>query len=85
MLLKALSLLSLKSKFSNGFLEECRARNSESSRRCGLNNNKTYFCKLLCIQEGRDYPHAPPVSQEKQKDLSEIVEISQGRGKMVQL
>lgn len=82
MLLKASSLLSLKTRYSNGFLEEYRARNSDSSRRCGLNNNKKYFeishYIFLSIQEGKDYPQAPPVPQEKQKDSFEMVEISQG-------
>lgn len=80
MLLKPLSLLSLKTKYSNGFLEECWASNSKSSRRCGL-NNKTYFWKLLNIQEGKDDPETLPVPQEKSnknEDSSEMVEISQG-------
>lgn len=84
MLLKASSGLSLKTRYSNGFLEEYRARNSESSRRCGL-NNKPYFWKLLSIQEGKNYPQAPPVSQEKQKDWSEMLQIRQGGKKMVLL
>lgn len=40
MLLKLLLLIYLKTGHSNVFLAECWARNSESSRTCGLNHNQ---------------------------------------------